>query len=262
MNQPFSGQVAIVTGASSGIGLAAAEMLAAAGADVALNYYSHESEAEAAADRIRSLGRRAKLCRVDNSDQAAVESMVDGVVKEFGRLDVYIASAVFSEREPFTSADMQGFRRTIEVSMWGPFFVLRAWANQVLRQGTRGSAVIVSSPHAAIAFPNCMAYNMAKAANDQMMRTAARELMPHRIRVNGIYPGWTDTPGERKFTSEEMLAKLAAKQPWGRLATPQEIARGILFLADPASDFITGTILHVDGGLFLPWWSQRDSGDF
>jgi glucose 1-dehydrogenase len=121
--------------------------------------------------------------------------------------------------------------------------------------------VVVSSPHAQIAFPHCMAYNMAKAALDQMMRTAAAELLPHKVRVNAVYPGWTDTPGERKYFSEEALRAAAKGLPWGRLATPDEIARAIVFLADPASDYITGTILHVDGGLFLPWWSKRGAGD-
>ncbi len=262
MELPFAGQVALVTGASSGIGRAAAEALAAGGADVALNYYSMDEAAEQTAAAIRKQGRKAILCRVDISQQDAVEAMVADTVKQLGRLDVYISSAVFSEREPFTTADMDDFRRTIDVTMWGAFYGLRAWANQVLRQKSRGSAVIVSSPHGQIGFPNCMAYNMAKAANDQMMRSAARELMPHRIRVNAVYPGWTDTPGERKFISEEEMAKQARNQPWGRLATAEEIARGVVFLADPASDFITGTILHVDGGLFLPWWSNRGNGDF
>jgi len=93
-----------------------------------------------------------------------------------------------------------------------------------------------------------------------MMRTAATELLPHKIRVNSVYPGWTDTPGERKFFTDEAIYKAAAGLPWGRLATADEIARAILFLADPGSDYITGTVLHVDGGLFLPWWSKRGSG--
>lgn len=262
MNLPFSGQFALVTGASSGIGRASAEALAAAGADVALNYYSLDDAAEATAKKIRSLGRKALLYRVDISNHAAVEAMVEDIIKQIGRLDVFVSSAVYSDREPFHTANMDGFRKTIEVSMFGAYYCLRAWANQVLKQKTRGSAVIVSSPHGQISFPNCMAYNMAKAANDQMMRSAARELLAHRIRVNAVYPGWTDTPGERKFISENDLAIQAKNQPWGRLASPEEIARGVLFLADPASDFITGTILHIDGGLFLPWWSQRGSGDF
>ncbi len=259
---PLAGKVALVTGASSGIGRATATALANAGADVALNYFSLEAEAEAAARDIEAFGRKALLFPVDVSDQSAVEQMVADTVAKFGRVDVFVSSAVFSERQPFTTADMAGFRKTIDVSLWGAYYGLRATCAEMIRRGEGGSAVIVSSPHAQIAFPNCMAYNMAKAALDQMMRTAATELLPHKIRVNAVYPGWTDTPGERKFLPDDQIQKAAAGLPWGRLATSDEIARAILFLADPASDYITGTILHIDGGLFLPWWSKRGTGDF
>lgn len=261
MARPLDGKVALVTGASSGIGRATAVKLAEAGADVALNYLTMPEGAEDAAEQIESLGRKALLYRVDVSDQAAVEQMVSDAVASLGRLDVFVSSAVYSDREPFTTADMAGFRKTIDVSMWGAFYGLRATCRHMVERGQGGAAVIVSSPHAQIAFPQCMAYNMAKAALDQMMKTAAVELLPHRVRVNSVYPGWTDTPGERKFFTDESIAGAAPKMPWGRLATADEIARAVLFLADPASDYITGTILHVDGGLFLPWWSRRDGGE-
>jgi glucose 1-dehydrogenase len=191
----------------------------------------------------------------------AVEAMVARTAADLGRLDILVTCAVYSDREPFTTAGMAGFRRTIDVSLWGSFYALRAAANQMIRQGEGGSAVIVSSPHAVIAFPSCMAYNMAKAAQDQMARTAAMELLPHKIRVNVIHPGWTNTPGERKFFSEEDLKRAGKSLPAGRLAEPEEIARGVVFLADPASDYVTGITLSMDGGLSLPWWSKRGSGE-
>src|SRR6266581_8777761 len=98
----------------------------------------------------------------------------------------------------------------------------------MIRQGQGGSMVVVSSGHARTAIPSSMAYNMAKAALDQMARTAALELVKHRIRVNILYPGWTDTPGERKFFSEEVLRRAGDALPWGRMARPEEIARGVL----------------------------------
>jgi glucose 1-dehydrogenase len=260
MSGPMSGKVALVTGASSGIGRATAVAFAKAGADVALNYLTMPEGAEAAAAEIESLGRKAILYKVDVTDYGAVESMVADLVAKLGRLDNFVSSAVFSEREPFVTANLDGFRKTIDVSMWGAFYCLRASCARMIQQKQGGSAVIVSSPHAQIAFPNCMAYNMAKAALDQMMRTAATEMLPHKIRVNGIYPGWTDTPGERKYFSEEAIRKASSGLPWGRLGTSEEVARAILFLADPASDYITGTVLHVDGGIFLPYWSKRGSG--
>jgi glucose 1-dehydrogenase len=120
----------------------------------------------------------------------------------------------------------------------------------------------MSSPHGKIAFPNAMAYNIAKAGLDQMARSAATELLGTGIRVNVLYPGWTDTPGERKFFSEDTIQVAGKKLPAGRLAKSEEIAHGALFLVDPRSDYINGSTLEMEGGLALPWWSKRGSGDF
>ncbi|HEY8505700.1 MAG TPA: SDR family NAD(P)-dependent oxidoreductase, partial [Gemmataceae bacterium] len=119
--QPLAGRVALVTGASSGIGRAAAIALARAGADVALNFLTLPESAGEAAAQIRALGRRALLLPADVSDQAAVEAMVAETARELGGVDVFVSAAVYSDREPFTTADMAGFRRTIDVTMWGAF---------------------------------------------------------------------------------------------------------------------------------------------
>jgi glucose 1-dehydrogenase len=157
---------------------------------------------------------------------------------------------------------MTGFRRTIDVSMWGAFYGLRASANQMIQQGQGGCIVLVSSPQAKVAQPLSMAYNMAKAAVDQMGRTAALELSRHRIRVNILHPGWTDTPGEKKFFSDDAMRRGATSLPLGRLARPEEMARGVIFLVDPASEYVTGSTLTMDGGATLPWWSKRADGQF
>jgi glucose 1-dehydrogenase len=258
----LSGRVALVTGASAGIGRASALALAREGADVALNYLGYDESAEKTAAEMRAMGRRALLFPVDVSDQSGVENMVQQTVKEVGRLDVLVSCAVYSDREPFHTANMEGFKRTIDVTMWGAFYALRAAAKQMIAQGQGGRVVMVSSAQARIAQPSCMAYNMAKAAIDQMARTAALELAPHRIRVNILYPGWTDTPGERKFFKEEVLQRASRALPCGRLARPEEIARGVLFLVDPDSDYMTGTTLSIDGGSQLAWWSKRGTGEF
>lgn len=258
----LAGKVALVTGASSGIGHATAWALAEQGADLALNYWTMPEEAEKLAKRIEGLGRRCRLFQVDVSHQEAVEEMVASIAGDLGRLDIFVSSAVYSDREPFLKADMAGFRRTIDVTMWGAFYGLRASARQMMKQGQGGNAVLVSSGQARIAHRACMAYNMAKAAIDQMARTATLELAPAGIRVNIIYPGWTDTAGERKFFSDDVIQKAAQGLPLGRLARPEEIARGILFLVDPDSAYITGSTLMVDGGISLPWWSRRGTGDY
>lgn len=252
----LGGQVALVTGASRGIGQATAIALARAGADVAINFRSHPEEAEQTAQACREAGVRARLAQADVADQAAVESIVADTVREFGKLDIAVSNAAYSDRDLFFKADMEGFTRTINVTMWGAFYLVRAATQHMLSRNEGGSIVVVSSPHAYTPVPTAMAYNMAKAAIDHMVKTAATELYEHRIRVNTVYPGWIDTPGERKFVDEEELMRQAKGLPWGRLGQPEEIARGIVFLCDPASDYVTGSQLLIDGGISLPWWAK------
>src|SRR5262245_42916200 len=131
----LAGKVALVTGASAGIGRATALALAREGADLAINYFTYPEAANELAVMVRALGRRVLLCPVDVSDQAAVENMVARTAAELGRLDIYVSSAVYSDRDLFYTADMTGFRRTLDVSMWGAFYGLRASVNQMIRQG-------------------------------------------------------------------------------------------------------------------------------
>ena len=144
--------------------------LAQAGADVAINFHSHPEEAEQVAAEVRRAGRKAILCQGDVSDYSTVEIMVTETVRQFGRLDIAVTNAVFSDREPFFEADLKGFHRTIDVTMFGAFNLLRAAARQLIAQKQGGSLIVISSPHAYIPVPNAMAYNMAKAATDQMVR--------------------------------------------------------------------------------------------
>ena len=245
----FSGKVAIVTGAARGIGAACARALAAGGAHVVVNDILPPDEVMAA---IRDAGGSVSAGVADVTDRQAVDGVVADTVKTFGRLDILVTNAAYSDRELFYRASLEGFERTIDVCMWGPFNFLRAAALAMIDQGQGGAVVCISSPHAYKAIPGAMAYNMGKAALDQMARTAACELAEHRIRVNIVHPGWTDTPGERKFFFEDELKARGGELPWGRLAQPDEIARGVVFLCDPASDYINGTTISIDGGALLP----------
>lgn len=249
MSQSLNGKVAIVTGAARGIGAACAESLAQAGSLVLVNDILPPDET---VESIASAGGKAFPAVGDVTDRETVNAIVDRAVEEHGHVDILVTNAAYSDRELFYRADLAGFEKTIDVCMWGPFNFLRATANAMIQQGTGGSIVCISSPHAFKAIPGAMSYNMAKAAVDQMARTAACELAEHRIRVNLVHPGWTDTPGERKFFHESELQDRSRELPWGRLARPNEIARGVTFLCDPASDYINGATLPVDGGALLP----------
>ena len=253
------GCVALVTGASLGIGRATAIALGKAGAKVAVNYRSNHEKAQEVVDEIRQAGSEAMVLPADVADQSAVEKMVTETAAKFGKLDIAVSNAAYSDRDRFFEADMAGFRRTVDVTMWGAFYLMRAATQQMIKQGGGGSICLVSSPHAFIPAPRAMAYNMSKAALEHMARTAAIEVAEYRVRINIIQPGWTDTPGERKFASEETLQTAGAKIPLGRLGTSEEIGRSILFLVDPANDYMTGACLLVDGGISLPWWANRGS---
>lgn len=256
----LEGRNILVTGASRGIGRGCAIELARAGANVGINYRSHPEEAEQVAAEVRSLGGKAAILQCDVSDLAAVETMVKDFVKEIGPLHGLVSNAAYSDRETMVKADMAGFERTIDVSMWGAFHAVRAAAQTMVAQKAGGSIVVISSPHAVLAIPSSMAYNMSKAAIDHMARTAAVELAPHRIRVNIVHPGWIDTPGERKFFTEEQLEEGAKSIPWGRLGQPDEVGKLVAFVMSDACDYMTGSTLLIDGGISLPWWSNREEG--
>lgn len=249
----LEGQNAIVTGASRGIGAAIAESLAKAGANVAINYVGDDSLAEDVAAKCEAHGVKTKLFNVDVSEQANVEKMAAETVESFGGLDIAVSNAAWSERELFYTSNQEKFDQTVQVCMWGAFYLLRAATNVMVDRGTEGSIVFVGSTHEWRAIPGSMAYNMSKAAIGQMAKTAAVELANKRIRVNIVHPGWVDTPGERKFFSDEKIQEKGADLPLGRLAKPEEIARGVLFFCDPASEYITGSSVLIDGGICLPF---------
>lgn len=260
MQYSFQGKNALVTGSSKGIGRAVAIELAKGGANVTINCSSSRAQGEEVVREIEKLGRKAILCQCDVSDQAAVEKMVADTVAAFGGLDLFVSNAVYSDRQLLLEADMAGFRKTIDVSMWGALYGVRASAQQMMKQGRGGAITVVSSPHSQIPFPTAMAYNMAKAAIDHMARTAAIELVQHGIRVNVFHPGWIDTPGERKFFSEEQLESGAQGLPMKRLGTSEEMAHGICFTLSEEASYMTGSTMTMDGGVQLPWWSKRTEG--
>ena len=247
----FNGKVALVTGASRGIGRGIALRLAREGANVVINYRTHPEEAQSLAQEIVSMGRQALVQQADVADRDAMTAMFAAAQQEFGHVDVVVANAAYSVREPVVNAAWEGVLRTLEVTQFGVFHACQLAAQQMVQQGKGGKILLISSIHEEVPFANSAAYNMAKAAINHLARTLANELTPHRINVNVINPGWIDTPGERNFSTEEELQEGGKHIPWGRLGTPEDIAAAAAFLCSDEADYITGSTLRVDGGFVL-----------
>ena len=248
----LKGKVALITGASRGIGRSCAIEMAREGADVAINYRSHPDEAEEVARIVRESGCRAITLQGDVADRKRDEELVEKTVAELGRLDILVANAAYSVRKPFIELTEKEMADTFAVTFWGVFHCCQFAARRMVAQGQGGNIVVVSSPHAWFPFKNCVPYNSAKAGINQMTLTIANELAKERIRVNLVEPGWTDTPGEREFFTEEQLTAGGKRIPLGRLGHPDEVARGVVFLVSQDASYITASNLRIDGGFVLP----------
>lgn len=237
----LAGKSAIVTGGSGGIGAAIAREFVREGAKVAI--YDLEATPSAEREVLHLTG--------DVSDRDRVEEMVQRVVAEFGSVDILVNNAAYSKRAPFLDTDIEDVRRTWDVGLWGVFHASQVAARQMVRQGSGGGIIQISSVHASRPYVNATAYNAAKAAVNHMSATWALELAPYRIRVNTIEPGWIDTPGERAFLSEHQLRDAALQLPLARLGRPEEIARGAVYLASDDAAYVTGAVLRIDGAYAL-----------
>jgi glucose 1-dehydrogenase len=254
--QRLTGKIALVTGAARGIGQGIALCLAEEGADVLVNdlpaaSFAGQPDANDTVQQIERLGRRALAHAADVSDRAQVAAMFAAAAQQFGRIDIVVANAAMSIREPTLSAEWNHVQRTIEVAQFGVYHTCQAAARQMVAQGGGGKIIIIGSVLADMPMPHSAPYNMAKAAINHLARTLAIELAEHRINVNVINPGFIDTPGERAFASEAQIAELGASLPWGRAGTPHDIGRAAAFLASDDADYITGSALVVDGGFRL-----------
>lgn len=248
----LEGKVALITGGGRGIGRGIALCLAGEGADIVINDLPESTDAETTAQEIRAMGRKAIFLPVDVSDRNAMEAMFADALKHFGRLDIAVANAAISIRETVVDAKWENVRRTIEVAQFGVFHTCQLAARQMVAQPldgrSRGKIVIICSVHEEIGFARSAAYNMAKAAIAHLGRTMAGELAPSKINVNVINPGWIDTPGERKFFTAQQIEEDGKLIPWGRIGTPEDIGKAAAFLVSDDADYITGSILRVDGG--------------
>jgi NAD(P)-dependent dehydrogenase (short-subunit alcohol dehydrogenase family) len=246
-----AGKVVLVTGAQQGIGRAMALELAAAGADVGVNWLDDEEAAHSVADGVRATGRRALLVQADVARLDAVKAMVAAVEEGLGPLDILVNNAGIFPRVPFLDMGENDWDHVLDVNLKGACFCAQAAATKMVAAGRPGSIINLTSGAAFRGSPRGVHYCASKGGVLSMTRQMALELAPYRIRVNAIAPGLTDTAQPRYGMGEDEIAASGRTIPLGRIAEPEEIARAAVFLSSDAAGFITGQCLHVNGGGYL-----------
>ncbi len=245
----FEGRVALVTGASRGIGTATAIKLASEGADVAVHYVRSANPAEAVCEEIRALRRRAVAVQADIADRAAVDEMVGQATSVLGPIELLVNNAGDVGNMDFNQLTPEHWDRIIGINLTGPFNVI--WAVKAgMVQQKFGRIVNVSSIAALAPRPNQFAYAAAKAGVISFTKSACDPLAQHNIRINSLAPGAIDTDMIHEI-SPEMLEHLRSTTPLQRLGTPEEMANVILFLLSEDASYMTGATVIASGGRVL-----------
>jgi NAD(P)-dependent dehydrogenase (short-subunit alcohol dehydrogenase family) len=245
----LAGCVALVTGAASGLGRAIAWGLACHGADLVIADLDHGA-AERMARQVRGLGRRAMAIGVDVSDESQVEAMVERASGEYGHIDIGVNNAGNNCRKPILDMSAAEFDRVVDVHLRGTFLCARAVGRGMVAR-RRGKIINLASIMAHVGGPAIGPYSAAKGGILQLTKVLALEWAPHNVQVNALSPAHFDTPLTRQL-APEMRAAVVQNNPQGRFAFPAEIIGAAVLLASPASSFITGTSILVDGG-----WTAR-----
>jgi glucose 1-dehydrogenase len=255
----LAGQPALVTGANSGIGKAVALGLAAAGADVVVNYVSNPETADEVAHEIESMGSRALTIKADVSREDDVIAMFAAAIGHFGTLHIVCSNAGLQRDSPFDRMTLEQWNTVIGVNLTGQFLCTREATREFKRRGlveavsvAVGKIICMSSVHQEIPWAGHANYAASKGGVMLLMKSIAQELAPYRIRVNSIAPGAIRTPiNTADWSTPEAYKDLMTLVPYKRIGEPDDIARAAVWLASDAADYVTGATLFVDGGMTL-----------
>ena len=243
-------KVALVTGASSGIGKAIATRFAAEGARVVINHRPTPQDEQAAHDLAGQLGAAAIAIAADVTRRDQVERMLAGTIERFGRLDIAVNNAGIEIKKPFVDVTDEDWQRVVAVNLYGGFVVSQIAARRMIEQGQGGKLIFISSVHEDIPFPGYAAYCASKGGVRMLMRNLALELAPHGISANSIAPGAIATPINQAVLDDPAALRNAISEiPVGRFGRPEEVASVAVFLASDEAQYVTGSSYFVDGGL-------------
>ena len=243
-----AGKIVLVTGAQRGIGRAIASRFAVAGADVALNFLDDAAAAQAAADEIRGLGRRAATIAADIAQPGEARRLVADAERALGPIDVLVNNAGVFPRAAFLDLAEDTWDAVLDTNLKATFVCSQEAARRMVAGGRPGAIINLSSGAPYRGSMRATAYMASKLGIVGLTRGMARELAPHGIRVNAVAPGITNTAMPRLGNTEEALAALARANPTGRLAEPDDIADVVVFLATDAARHVVGQLIHVNGG--------------
>jgi 2-deoxy-D-gluconate 3-dehydrogenase len=243
----LDGQVALVIGASRGIGEACALGLAAAGADVALGARDTERLQPAAA-AVEGLGRRHSVHAVDVRDLASVDRLVPAVLERHGRIDVLVYASGTNVQQEALEVTEEAWDTVVDTNLKGAFFCCQAVGRAMIERGS-GRIVNIASTFSVVGFPSRAAYAASKGGLTQMTKVLALEWVSEGVTVNAVAPTAIRTAlNETLFDDPEWVAKVLPRIPAGRFATPQDVVGAVVFLASPAAAMVNGHVLLVDGG--------------
>ena len=244
-------KVALITGASSGIGAGVAERFAAEGAKVAVNFRpGSDRDREAAVKAVTGYSTQSIAVEADVSNRAQVDAMVARITKELGGIDICINNAGIEIKKDFLETTDNEWARVLGVNLLGSFMVAQAAARAMVAQKRGGRLIFMSSVHEDIPFPGYTSYCASKGAIRMMMRNLAMELAPYGITANNIAPGAIATPINQSVLDDPVAYKNAVSEiPLGRFGTPADVAAVAVFLAGDESGYVTGSTYYVDGGL-------------
>ncbi|KUG08677.1 SDR family oxidoreductase [Solirubrum puertoriconensis] len=255
----LAGQVALITGASSGIGLGVALAMGAAGASVVVNYRSDAEAAQQVVEQVRQAGSQAVAIEADVSKEDEVQAMFRQAKEHFGTVHILVSNSGIQQDAPLIDMSLEQWQQVIDVNLTGQFLCAREAAREFIRRGIEprlskaaGKIICMSSVHETIPWAGHVNYAASKGGLMLLMKSMAQELAPYKIRVNSIAPGAIKTPiNQEAWETPEAADRLLKLIPYGRIGETEDIGKVAVWLASDEADYVHGTTLYVDGGMTL-----------
>jgi glucose 1-dehydrogenase len=261
MKKQLEGQIALVTGSSSGIGAGIAVALAEAGATVVVNYHSDDSQkgAEEVLEQVKAAGAKGFIRKCDISKEEEVKDMFAEILAQYGTLHIAVTNAGIQQDSSFIEMTLEQWNKVISTNLTGQFLCAREAAREFKRRGVQpdiskaaGKIICMSSVHEVIPWAGHVNYAASKGGVKLLMQSMAQELAPYKIRVNSLAPGAIKTRiNKDAWGTPEEEKKLLELIPYGRVGEAADIAKAAVWLASDESDYVTGTTLFIDGGMTL-----------